>query len=126
MSINSPYFFSRTTSLTSPQGSPTPILSPTLRVTDLRGPCLSPSVQYWEEKEQRGSCLEEIWPVGSFANAFLSCYTSSMAPLFPIIPQCFRLKCTSRNTGPHSPITHVRLSPTMICYCQNNLIVLSF
>ena len=81
---------------------------------------------HWEEKEQRGSCLEEIWPVGSFANAFLSCYTSSMAPLFPIIPQCFRLKCTSRNTGPHSPITHVRLSPTMICYCQNNLIVLSF
>lgn len=36
----------------SPQGSPTPILSPTLGVTDLCGPCLSPSVQYWEEKEQ--------------------------------------------------------------------------
>ena len=52
MSISSPYFLARTTSLTSPRGSPTPILSPTLRVTDLRGPCLSPSIQYWEEKEQ--------------------------------------------------------------------------
>lgn len=52
MSVNSPYFLLRTTSLTSPQGSPTPILSPTRGVTDLRGPCLFSSVQYWEEKEQ--------------------------------------------------------------------------
>ena len=52
MSVNSPYFLLRTTSLTSPRGSPTPILSPTRGVTDLRGPCLSPSVQYWDEKEQ--------------------------------------------------------------------------
>lgn len=52
MSVNSPYFPSRTAPLPLLEAPPPPILSPALTAADLHGPCLSPSVQYWEEKEQ--------------------------------------------------------------------------